>query len=250
MVVRRLFVASLTLALLAFPTIAAPASAAGPTCMGVPATIVGDGDANLIRGTDGRDVIVAGGGNDKILGRGGNDLICAGSGNDIIIGGEGRDRIFGQWGKDRLKGGPGFDTLDGGPGADACYVNGDGGRETACEGADLRVTVTGPASVVSGALFELDVKVKNVGAKPAADVVLELEWSGTNVSCEQDPEAVELGKIKPGWWKSRSRELLCGVGSGEPNEMRLDASAATTSPESHLANNVDAAVTTILRTEP
>lgn len=249
-VISRLFVVSLVVAHVAFPTTATPATAAGPTCRGVPATIVGDDGANLIRGTNGRDVIVAGAGNDKILGRGGNDLICAGPGNDVVVGGDGRDRIFGESGNDRIKGGPGFDTLDGGPGTDACYVNGGGGREIACEGTDLRVTVTGPTSVVSGTRLEFLVTVKNVGAKPAAGVVLELERTGTNVSCGDGTETIELGKMKPGSWERQRRWVECGVDPGGPHLVTMNASATTTSPESDLSNNAAVAITEVLPNQP
>lgn len=54
-------------------------------CAGRLATIVGTGRADVLRGTRGRDVIVALGGNDRILGLGKGDFICAGRGNDVIV---------------------------------------------------------------------------------------------------------------------------------------------------------------------
>ena len=70
------------------------------------------------RGTNKRDVIVAGKGSDVVLGRRGNDVICLGAGNDRASGGAGRDRILGGAGRDRLVGGAGRDVLRGGRGRD------------------------------------------------------------------------------------------------------------------------------------
>ena len=73
-------------------------------CMGAPATIVGDKDANpgdgVIRGTDGNDIIIGTEGPDKIEGEGGDDRICGQGGDDSLIGGDGFDRSNGGPGKD------------------------------------------------------------------------------------------------------------------------------------------------------
>ena len=115
-------------------------------CGGLRATIVGNNNRNVLRGTPRRDVIAARGGNDVIRGLGGDDFLCGGTGSDRVIGGKGRDivegqagpdtllgragsdrlrgakgrdRLFGGKGRDRLIGGPGRDLLVGGPGGDA-----------------------------------------------------------------------------------------------------------------------------------
>lgn len=99
------------------------ASAAAPRCFGERATIVGTGRADVIVGTDRKDVIVGLGGADKIRGGDRGDLICAGPGDDIVKGGDGIDVLFGQGGDDRLIGGPGvFNQIIPGPGND--FVNG------------------------------------------------------------------------------------------------------------------------------
>ena len=123
----------------------------GPTCFGLPATVIGTEGNNILRGTPGDDVIVGLGGNDIIYGLGGNDVICGGDGNDILTGGAGNDRfdggadndvLNGESGNDRLLGGTGNDvlnagsgndTMDGGDGNDIC--NGGPGADTAtnCE---------------------------------------------------------------------------------------------------------------------
>ena len=125
-----------------------------PRCQGVPATIVGTINNDVINGTAGNDVIVAGDGNDTINGLAGNDRICAGTpattsinagtGADVVFGDPGADTapwatptttprsatpvaatsttsatcIHGGTGNDFLDGWVGNDILDGGPGND------------------------------------------------------------------------------------------------------------------------------------
>jgi len=108
-----------------------------PRCRGALATIVGTGADEVLRGTDGRDVIVAGPGDDEVYAGRGNDVICGGPGADLIQAGRGndtvdagpgsRDRAIGGLGDDHMTGGPGeydevagylgIDTLNGGPGS-------------------------------------------------------------------------------------------------------------------------------------
>jgi uncharacterized repeat protein (TIGR01451 family) len=123
---------------------------AQPTCRGEVATIVGTPGANRLRGTKGKDVILARGGDDKVRGLAGRDLICAGGGDDKVrgggaddkvIGGGGHDRLGGQAGddvlkgnagRDRLKGGSGDDALRGGPGNDRCHGGGGDDKTSSC----------------------------------------------------------------------------------------------------------------------
>lgn len=65
----------------------------------------GDASANMITGTNGRDVLY------------GND------GNDILYGGEGTDALRGGSGGDIIDGGAGADTMYGGDGDDVYYVD-------------------------------------------------------------------------------------------------------------------------------
>jgi hypothetical protein len=99
------------------------------TCGGLAVSTLGTAGADLLRGTEGDDVISGGHGHDTIRGLGGNDVICGGGGadvirgnegDDVILGGAGRDVLAGGPGNDRLRGGRGRDTLDGGSGDDAC----------------------------------------------------------------------------------------------------------------------------------
>ncbi len=120
-----------------------------PRCMGRYAThdlvlprrtdlpLATNGD-DRIAGTDGDDIIDAGGGNDIICGYAGNDQLHGGSGhdilngkagkdklwggpgNDILNGNVGTDKLFGDQGKDILRGSKGPDLLNGGIGNDTC----------------------------------------------------------------------------------------------------------------------------------
>jgi Ca2+-binding RTX toxin-like protein len=119
-----------TLAWLGIPQQAA-AQAVVHTCNGKPATIVGTGGEDVLRGTKLPDVIVGLGGNDTITGASGNDTICAGPGNDIISAGNGHDFVDGGSGNDTILGGFGNDFLRGGLGHD--QVNGDTGLDN-CDG--------------------------------------------------------------------------------------------------------------------
>lgn len=83
-------------------------------CRGNTATIVDRGRGGTIRGTPGRDVIIAGRGNDIVRARGGDDIVCGGPGGDSIRGQGGPDRIYGDDGNDRLIGGGGGDSCVGG----------------------------------------------------------------------------------------------------------------------------------------
>ncbi len=119
------------------PTLSVSVSGGGPACNGVPATLVGTGNDDILDGTPGDDVIVGRGGNDTINGRGGNDLICGGQGNDTIMGGAGEDDLRGGDGNDTLKGGAENDMLRGGKGDDD--LRGGAGNDTLRGNADADV---------------------------------------------------------------------------------------------------------------
>jgi Ca2+-binding RTX toxin-like protein len=109
-------------------------AARAATCAGLPATIVGTSRPDELKGTKGRDVVVALGGDDVIdtgVGRdvvcagdgfdhvrtrGGRDLVLGGAGDDYVDLGAGRDLAEGQAGVDSLFGKAGEDHLRGGPG--------------------------------------------------------------------------------------------------------------------------------------
>jgi Ca2+-binding RTX toxin-like protein len=77
------------------------------------ATVTGDGDANAVFGTPGRD---------RLEGGDGDDYLFAGRGRDVLIGGvlaTDRDLYFGGSSPDRFIGGPGEDVM----------IDDDGGRD-------------------------------------------------------------------------------------------------------------------------
>ena len=96
----------------------AMASSAQAACFGQKVTIKGTPGADRIKGTNGRDVIYAGGGNDRINGKGGPDVICAGPGKDRASGAIGRDEVGGGLGSDKVSGGNQGDDLYGEEGDD------------------------------------------------------------------------------------------------------------------------------------
>jgi Ca2+-binding RTX toxin-like protein len=66
--------------------------------------LVGDGDAQTLRGGEG---------NDRLEGRGGDDRLHGGLGHDVLDGGAGADRLTGDTGDDALTGGAGADWVYG-----------------------------------------------------------------------------------------------------------------------------------------
>jgi Ca2+-binding RTX toxin-like protein len=107
---------------------AAPAADAN-MCAGLPVTIAGTPDDDVLTGTPGPDVINGLAGDDRIDGADGDDLVCGGSGTDHLDGGSGDDRVYGERNGlrpnqhrpadnvgDTLTGGAGDDLLD--PGLD------------------------------------------------------------------------------------------------------------------------------------
>ena len=93
----------------------------------------GDGDKNIIRGTNGDDLLEGGPGrsSDDIRGLGGNDTLKGRAGHDHLVGGAGNDKLHGNDGNDTLDGtdsindGVGeWDVLAGGKGKDV-FVLGD-----------------------------------------------------------------------------------------------------------------------------
>ncbi|MFE8643837.1 calcium-binding protein [Sphingomonas sp. NCPPB 2930] len=76
-----------------------------------------EGD-DIVHGTQGDDLLSAGGGDDQLYGA---------AGNDRLEGGNGDDALYGEAGNDTLDGGPGSDTLSGGIGNNTyLFGRGDG----------------------------------------------------------------------------------------------------------------------------
>ena len=88
-------------------------------CAGQKSTIVGTSRSDRLRGTNGDDVIDAGGGNDKVVGLKGDDLVCGAAGADALRGRRGDDTLAGGQGSDVLRGGRGSNRCRGGRGSDS-----------------------------------------------------------------------------------------------------------------------------------
>ena len=139
-------------ALLAVPLVQLPADAAGVTCRGRQATMVGTAGPDTLRGTRRGDVFVGRGGADVIRGRGGQDVICGGGDDDKIRGGTAADDVSGSKGDDTLLGGKGPDLVAGGGAADILtggagndFLDGGGGMDSlvGAGGADSMAGGTG-----------------------------------------------------------------------------------------------------------
>lgn len=170
--------ALLGLALLAPTT----AQAAGETCQGRPATIVGSDRATPIIGTDGPDVIVATGDARVVDARGGDDLVCvvdtyvrdldAGDGDDVV------DVSAGYGSKAVL--GAGADTYVGMTGRDEVWAGTRERRGSPAQDTEVDVVDTGDGQesdrVHSGQRGELNGDQVRVG------VMAEVSWAGTPTS--------------------------------------------------------------------
>ncbi|MGY1756655.1 ExeM/NucH family extracellular endonuclease [Geodermatophilus sp. SYSU D00879] len=105
-------------------------------CNGLAPTIRGTSGDDVLRGTNGVDVIMGLGGEDTISGGNGDDVICGGAGDDTLSGENGDDVLLGGFGDDTLDGGNGDDTLVGGPDADEDLTQGRGAGSTEQDGAE------------------------------------------------------------------------------------------------------------------
>lgn len=95
------------------PVVGALAFAVAAAVCGVPGAAAGDGQVNLIRGTEGRDKLIGTSGRDVIRAYQGNDSISPRGGADRVRAGRGDDVIhLRRDGKvDRIFCGPGFDVV-------------------------------------------------------------------------------------------------------------------------------------------
>lgn len=85
--------------------------------------ILGFGGDDIIAGNKGDDIINGGAGRDFLLGGRGDDLVQGGIGSDILYGAEGNDTLVGGNDEDYLSGDLGSDTLTGGRGNDTFAFN-------------------------------------------------------------------------------------------------------------------------------
>jgi RTX calcium-binding nonapeptide repeat (4 copies)/WD40-like Beta Propeller Repeat len=73
--------------------------------------VSGTGHADVLAGTNFRDIVNGLSGADRIFGLGGDDLLHGGRGKDRVLGGAGRDTLYGDPGADRISCGTGRDTV-------------------------------------------------------------------------------------------------------------------------------------------
>lgn len=131
------------------------ATAAGETCHGQPATVVGSPGSTVVGG-DGLDVIVSNGA-DRVDAGGGDDLICvtagAGRGDVFVDAGAGADHVDTsamEASRSRVTLGPGDDTFVGGSKADTVDAAVAFAEEPDGEGSDDVRTGGGPDLVFTG----------------------------------------------------------------------------------------------------
>ncbi len=119
-------------------------------CAGLEATIVGGPTGEVLNGTNGNDVIFAGGGDDIVNSGNGHDVVCGGFGDDTITGGNGNDTLHGGDGNDTIAGGNGNDVIDAGDGVN--QVDGGSGNDTITTGSgdDTIDGANGNDSVTAG----------------------------------------------------------------------------------------------------
>jgi VCBS repeat-containing protein len=200
----------------------APANAAAPAaadleCFGVTATIVGTPGDDVIRGTNGADVIVAGRGDDRIKGRGGDDLICGRSGDDEIRGGNGDDRVLGWRGDDLILGGSGNDRLLGGLKADK--ILGGSGDDVLNGGAATDECDGGPGV---NHLVECEVTPN--------EAPIDLTLAPTAVS-ENQPAGAVVGSLTaadPDVGDTHAFTLVAGAGGGDNSSFSISGSSLRT----------------------
>ncbi len=93
--------------------------------------LVGTKGADVMRGTDGRDIMLGLKGDDVMCGGNGDDRMFGHKGNDVLLAGANEDRAFGGHGNDLIDAGDGRDMVHGGQGRDTSI---DGEKVRGCEG--------------------------------------------------------------------------------------------------------------------
>ena len=114
--------------------------------------LMGDDEANELRGLGGIDMLTGGAGNDRLYGGDDGDTLDGGAGVDTLDGGAGDDTLIGGAEGDTLDGGADVDTLSyAGSTAGAVTINlDDGGSQTASGGDAEGDTISGFENVIGG----------------------------------------------------------------------------------------------------
>ena len=103
--------------------------------------IIGNAEANVLKGEGGADNITGGDGEDILEGGAGNDILDGEVGDDELYGGAGEDELWGDVGDDLLEGGSEADELHGDAGDD--WLDGGTGADTLIGGADNDTLIGG-----------------------------------------------------------------------------------------------------------
>lgn len=158
------------------------------------------GGHDVVRAQDGDDVVEGGNGNDRLFGMNGNDSLYGGEGEDEVYGGDGFDFVFGDGGKDRLFGGHGNDIMYGGDAADRMLgedgndrMDGGGGRDVINGGTgfDRIIDGAGIDRLFGGAnadVFELDLDGHR-------DFILDYEDNSDTIDLTRWGEGLEFSDL-------------------------------------------------------
>jgi len=216
--------------------------------------IVGNDDDNKMDFSraelDGVTGIDGGEGNDILRASQGDDIVSGGDGDDKLFGEKGDDTLTGGAGDDRLEGGKGDDTLDGGAGADNVYggrgddtgvvslSDRDGGNDgtSRYDGGDgtdtLRVIVDDASqnsSETMSALWDLDQAINNGDGDGTFDAL------GLEVNDWESMELFNSEGAALDWVQGSDQPTLSEVANGDSLE-DLDGEA----PESKVDGMGDA----------
>jgi len=126
-------------------------------------TVSGVDDADLLDGTAGIDVILAGVGADIVNGLDGDDDLSGEAGNDRLFGGLGEDTLSGGANSDFLDGGAGADAMSGGAGDDI-YIVDDGSD------AVIELSSGGSDRVRASVFHQLTAQVENLQLIGSANI--------------------------------------------------------------------------------
>jgi Ca2+-binding RTX toxin-like protein len=215
--------------------------------------ICGSGGRDRLHGNAGRDRMFGGSAddlvsgdqdNDEVFGFDGLDTLQGGEGKDLLVGGSGLDWLLGGPGDDELRGGPHDDDLNGGAGSDDCAQGGGSGPVEECERADLKATVTSPASAPDGAVT-FTVKVKNRGPD-GTTYFLDLDEDNHDTTCN-GPQPWEPGHAEPlladGATRTRHYTVTCTDSHG--GQVWVKARAVAEARDPVHSNDADTATTTM-----
>ncbi|MEM8826150.1 MAG: hypothetical protein AAGD40_04400, partial [Pseudomonadota bacterium] len=199
--------------------------------------LLGDANANWLKGLGGDDTLHSRGGADVLDGGEGADTLHGGDGDDALRGDAGNDDLLGDGGNDLLYGGDGDDRLEGGAGDD--QLAGDAGENIILAGAgNDEVFVSGARDTVDGGAGNDTYYIEGTGThtislgegrdslhfaeSAARDLVFELIGDDLEISDTQRGTSVTLA----GW--ASDKDALLRISSQDGTLSRFDLEAALT----------------------